>query len=199
MVRRIEMIVLGVLVVVLAVVYFFNHSSVSGLAGVLASDVTFTPLNVQEPQLRLDLLDKIQKSVYGGTQRNVFVFGPALPPPNIITPAEKAREERARVVGPVRQPVPPLDVPAQYFGSASMPNSGKRVAFFQSGEDVLVVPEGDTFLSRFRVIHVGNESVDVMENSSGRHASVPMVPPAEQSANQASPNQPSPPAQEVEQ
>ena len=51
------------------------------------------------------------------------------------------------------------------------------MAFFTSGDEVLIVPEGDTFLNGLRLLHIGNDSAEVEEVSSGRHATVPMVQP----------------------
>jgi hypothetical protein len=188
--QRVQMIILGILLVVLVAVYFFNKGSADSVGSVAAADIQFTPLNVQEPELRLDLLDKIQKSTYGsGSHRNVFVFGAA---PVVITPQELAhqRELEHGPIGPQKPVIPPVQVSAQFFGTASMPVSGRHVAFFQSGEDVIVVAEGDTFLTRFRLVHIGNDSADVEEISSGRHASVPLVPPVVDQAVNQSPNQP---------
>ena len=58
-----------------------------------------------------------------------------------------------------------------------MRSSPKRVAFFLNGDDVLVVQEGSVFMGRFRLDKIGNDSADVEEVSSGRHATVPMVQP----------------------
>lgn len=192
--RRIEMGLLGVLVLVLVLVYFHGRDAGSGISGVQDSNLDFIPLNVQEPDLRLDLLKQIQKSTYNGVHRNVFVFGPAPVATNIETPAERHEREMSQVIGPRYMPPPPVDVPAQFFGTAFMEESHRRVAFFQNGEDVLVVPEGDTFLNRFRLVHIGNESADVEEISSGKHAQVPMVPPVTNPA----PGQPGAPPQESE-
>jgi hypothetical protein len=146
------------------------------MTGVLASDPTLHPLNVEEPYLRLDLLEKIKKLEYSGSHRNIFTFGPPPPPPK--TPDQIA-QEKFRKQGPEPPPPPPpVSVPAQLFGYASMPTSGKRVAFFLDGEDVLVVEEGSVFLNRFRLDKIGNDSADVEEISSGRHATVQMVQPA---------------------
>jgi hypothetical protein len=41
-----------------------------------------------------------------------------------------------------------------------------------SGEDVIVVAEGDTFLNRFRLVRIGNDSADVEEIATGRDANV---------------------------
>ena len=192
--RRIELGILGLLVVVLVLVYLHGRDSGVGLTAVQAMNQEFVPLNVQEPQLRLDMLEKLQKSTYSGTHRNVFVFGPAPPPSDPLHPGSNGGKggRDAGPIGPRYIPPAPVSVNAQFFGSALMEESGRRVAFFQNGEDVMVVPEGDTFMTRFRLVHVGPESADVLEISTGRHAQVPMVPPVQPGPNPG-PGQPAPP------
>jgi len=172
--HRRQLIVLAIALVFLAVAYFANRSQVGGLPGVLANDTKFTPLSVQEPQLRLDQLAKLQKLVYSGTHRNIFTVTPP-PPPEVF--AEKTKSPPP-IVGPMPQPILPVQVPGEFFGFALMRNSGKRVAFFKVGEDVIVVPEGDTYLNRFRLVRIGNDSADMEQLSDGRHAIVMMVQPA---------------------
>jgi hypothetical protein len=179
--RRTEIfILLGLLFLLVGVFYINNRSQESGIPGVLAADEKFEPLDVHEPQLRLDLLANLQKLAYSGSHRNIFVAAPPLPehgPEKPVTVPERG-------VGPVPPPPPPpLQVPAEFFGFAMTPTTGKRVAFFTNGEDVLVVAEGDTFLNRFRLGHIGDDSADVEELASGRHATMQMVqPPAEQAS-----------------
>jgi hypothetical protein len=170
--RRSQLYLLAALLVVLVVAYFMNRNSVSTGSGVLAADGAFQPLAVHEPQLRLDLLANLTKLVYTGTHRDIFS---AVPPPPEPTPAEIAARKLYPTV-PVKPPDPPLTIPAQLYGYATS-KSGGRVAFFTNGDDVLVVPEGDTFLSRFRLTHIGVDSADVMEISTGRHAIVQMLLP----------------------
>lgn len=171
--RRVEIYLLaGLLVLLAGFLYFTNRSQVPGLPGILDADTKFQPLDVQGPQLHLELLERIQKLEYSGSHRNIFVAMPPLIP--------KAAEMAAPppFVGPrLPPPPPPLEVPVVFFGYASQPRDGKRVAFFTSGDDVLVVAEGDTFLNRFRLVHIGNDSADVEETSTGRHATLPMVQP----------------------
>jgi hypothetical protein len=185
--KRTEIYVLVGLLLVAAVAYYLSRSETPGMTGVLASDPTFHPLNVDEPHLRLDLLEKIKKLEYSGSHRNIFTFGPAPPPPK--TPAQIAQENFRKQGPEPPPPPPPVTVPAQLFGYASMPTSGKRVAFFLDGEDVLVVEEGSVFLNRFRLDKIGNDSADVEEISSGRHATVQMVQPASGDAAASSQNQ----------
>jgi hypothetical protein len=168
--------VLIALLLLAAYVYYAERSEGPGIAGVLASDTTFHPLNVEEPHLRLDLLDKIKKLDYSGSHRNIFVFGPPPPPPKS---AEQIARDSYRAQGPQKPPPPPpVTVPAQLFGSALMSKTGKRVAFFLQGDEVLVVEEGSVFMDRYRLDKINNDSADVEETSSGRHATVQMVQPA---------------------
>jgi hypothetical protein len=185
--KRTEIYVLAGLLLVAAVAYYLSRTETPGMTGVLASDPTFHPLNVDEPHLRLDLLEKIKKLEYSGSHRNIFTFGPAPPPPK--TPAQIAQENFRKQGPEPPPPPPPVTVPAQLFGYASMPESGKRVAFFLDGEEVLVVEEGSVFLNRFRLDKIGNDSADVEEISSGRHATVQMVQPVSGDAAASSQNQ----------
>ena len=184
--RRTQLYVLGGLLVLLLVVFLSERTGDSGPGGVLASDAKFMPLSVEEPQLRLDLLEKLHKLEYSGSHRNIFVFGPPPPPPKT---AEQVARDNYRAQGPHEPPPPPpVTVPAQLFGSALISKSGKRVAFFLNGDDVLVVEEGSVFLDRYRLEKIGNDSADVEETSSGRHATVQMVQPVNESGP-GNPNQ----------
>ncbi|MDR3721659.1 MAG: hypothetical protein P4L00_08665 [Candidatus Acidoferrales bacterium] len=172
----------GLLVLLAVVTYFyaFDRTAVPGLSGVFAANTKFEPLDVQEPGLRIDELDKLRKLEYAGSHRNIFV---AAPPP-IPKPVSQVPVEPQPVGPKLPPPPPPLQVPAEFFGYASQPHSGKRVAFFTSGDDVLVVAEGDKFLNAFRLLHIGNESADVEEIATGRRASVALVQPPDLGGNQ---------------
>jgi hypothetical protein len=171
--RRVQIYVLVALLaaaVFLLVRNFGGGASFSGVAA--SSSAKFTPLDVHEPDLRLDLLRKIHNTEYTGRNRDIFSGQPMPPPRPKLTPAQI----RAAAVPPGP---PPVEVPAQFFGYANTETSANRVAFFLQGDNVLVVAEGDTFLGNFRLIHIGNASADVEEISSGRHASVPLEQPPE--------------------
>jgi hypothetical protein len=177
--QRIQIYSLLALAVILAYVLYssyFGHSDVPGVPGETAADTRFVPLDIQEPQLRLDLLERIQKSEYSGTHRNVFVATPP-PPPVAIAQQNAAPKFIGPRVPPPPPPPPPLSVPGEFFGYASTPGTGRRVAFFKNGDDVSLIAEGDIFLGNLRLTHIGDDSVDVQEVSSGRHARVAMVKP----------------------
>jgi hypothetical protein len=173
--QRMEISALVGLLVVGALVYFFNRSQIGGGVPQVSADAKFNPLSVQEPQLRLDLLAKLQKEESLAAHRNIFN---ATPPPPELTPEQKKEQTRRYPTVPAPTPPPPVQVPGEFFGYAVRPApSGTRFGFFKNGDDVLVVAEGDKFLSNYRLIHIGNDSADVEEISSGRHARVAMVQP----------------------
>jgi hypothetical protein len=174
--QKIEISALVGLLVVGALAYFFNRSQIGGGVTPVSADVKFVPLSVQEPQLRLDLLAKLQKEESLSAHRNIFN---ATPPPPEPTKAEIEAAKQHYTTGPqLPPPPPPVQVPGEFFGYAVRPApSGRRFGFFKNGDDVLVVAEGDSFFSNYRLIHIGNDSADVEEISSGRHARVAMVQP----------------------
>jgi hypothetical protein len=192
--RRTQIGVLVALLVLLVVVYLWNRNEVPGFQGVSQADTSkFTPLDVQAPDLRLDLLAKIHDTVYTGSNRDIF--NGSAPPPSAAKPqpGQPAKLVARKLVGApypstpaphVEPPLPPVAVPAQFFGYATRPGGTKRVAFFLQGEDVIVVAEGDAFLGNYRLVHIGNESADVEEMSSGRHATVMLERPPDEAVNQ---------------
>jgi hypothetical protein len=189
--QRMEISALVGLLVVGALVYFFNRSQIGGGVPQVSADAKFVPLSVQEPQLRLDLLAKLQKEESLAAHRNIFN---ATPPPPELTLEQKKEQARRYPTVPAPTPPPPVQVPGEFFGYAVRPApSGTRFGFFKNGDDVLVVAEGDKFLSNYRLIHIGNDSADVEEISSGRHARVAMVqPPAGGGAGPGSGDQATP-------
>src|ERR1700679_1282076 len=98
--NRAKTYVLGALLLLLAYVaytFIFSKDTGTGLQGVLASDAKFQPINVDEPHLRVDLLEKLKNQEYSGSHRNIFAFGPPPPPP--LTPAQIAQRDH-KTYGP---------------------------------------------------------------------------------------------------
>lgn len=179
--RRAQIYVLVSLLASLAWLFFRDAMSMfggsNGAPASVAANVKFTPLDIHEPDLRLDLLQKIHNAKYEGIQRDIF-SGQPLPPPAPLRP----KNPHPDPVVPVQTASPPLQVPAQFFGYANRSGSNERVAFFLNGDDVLIIAEGDTFLGNFRLLHIGNDSAQVEEVSTGRQTSVPLEQPPDQLA-----------------
>jgi hypothetical protein len=177
--KNTRMYVLAGFLVLLILIYLYSRMPSAGSIGVVAADQKFEPLDVQEPNLRLDLIEKIHKMKYEGTHRNIF--SAAAPP--IPVDQQHAAGLARPVSGPrLPPPPPPVQFPGQFFGTATMPDSGEKLAFFQQGDDVVVVQEGGAIFGNFRLTHIGNDSVTVEEISSGRSTTVPIQAPVDQAA-----------------
>jgi hypothetical protein len=167
--KKTQQYVLAGLVLAMVLVYFLNRSSGPSLVGVTADD-QFHPLKVDDPSLRLDLLEHIRNIEYGGTHRNIFTGEAPPPPPEEV---KKMKEEAAKRQAEPQGP-PPVSVPAKFFGYAVDPRTGEHRAFFTANDDVYVVAQGGILLNNFRIMRINNSSVDVQEISSGRQTTLAM-------------------------
>jgi hypothetical protein len=177
MTSRTQYIVLGVLLAVLALTGFYmyrsNYSSASD-SPPAALDARFTPLNVDNPALRLDIMQRFLALEYKGVHRSIFSM--TLPPPPAPPPSKVPVN-----VAPAPPPgPPPLTVEAKYFGYVSDFSGNHRRAFFatSNNEDVIIAGEGDTLMGRFRVVRLTNTTADVEEVSSGRRATLTLEEPS---------------------
>jgi hypothetical protein len=171
--RRNQMIVLGLLFAVLGFTVYFrlrpsdDPTKTPSVAGL------FAPINVDNPALRLDILQRFLNLQYRGTHRNIFV-ATAPPPPPLPTPVTPVS-----VAPPVPTGPPPLTVEAKYFGFVSDSKGSHRRAFFatSNNDEVFVAGEGDTVLGRFRVVRITSTTADLEEVSSGRRATLILEEP----------------------
>jgi hypothetical protein len=123
--------------------------------------------------LRLDLIENLKKFQYEGPRRNIFS--------TMATPAPAPVEAAAPIIAapPVTLPGPaPLVVPATFFGRITDRSSGAQRAFFSEGDNVYVVGLGDTLMSRFRVVQIGDSTAELEEIASGRRTTLTMEKPA---------------------
>jgi hypothetical protein len=178
--RRTEIYLLIGLAVVLGATFYYSKTGPSSSdTGVFAENARFVPLDIREPRLHTEMLERLRKLGYEGTHRNIFI---ATVPEPVQAPG-KPQAPPEQFVGPrLPPPPPPLQIPAEFFGYETLHGSGRRTAFFTSGDDVLIVAEGDAFLGRYRLVRIGNDSADMEEIATGRHATVPIVQPPSESA-----------------
>jgi len=170
--RRMQILLLIGLVVVLgAVAYTQFHSTDYAAPTLPAFNSAFSPLPVENPALRLDLLDRQKKFEYQGSHRNIF--NAALPPPPPPTAPVAAAAAKSAAPAPPPGP-PPLVVPATFFGYVTDARTGSKRAFFNDGDDVYVVAVGETLLGRFRLIQLGNNTAQVEETATGRTTTLTM-------------------------
>ena len=104
--QQTQKIVLGVLFAVLLVVAYFaiprNESAPDAVPAATFND-RFTPLNVDNPALRMDILKRFLALEYKGVHRNIF--SASAPPPPAPPVAQKPPEPAQPVTPP---PPPPL-------------------------------------------------------------------------------------------
>ena len=62
----------------------------------------------------------------------------------------------------------------KFFGYGTVPNGTARRAFLTDGEEVYIVAEGDTLLGRYRIVKIGNATIEFEEISSGREGKANM-------------------------
>ena len=135
------------------------------------------PMSI-DPTLRLDLLAKVQAVSVEGGSRNLFQVGAQPLPPEPLVPVRRGVTQVAGKTSPELPPsaAPPMMASApvappitlKYYGYSSARGDNRKRAFFLDGEDILVAGEGETVKKRYRVVHIGVNSV-VMEDTQFKH------------------------------
>jgi hypothetical protein len=161
--QRTEILILIVLLVIAAGVWMWSRRSPVVSTGADALPQDFPKLEVENPALHWWKLEASRKTVYKSSGRNPFSLAPPPPPPKHVP-----QPGQPGYVPPVPPPPPPLQLPVKFFGYGTVPDGSPRVAFFTDGDDIYIVGEGETLLGRYRILKIGNASLDFEELSSGR-------------------------------
>lgn len=124
-------------------------------------------LEALDPVLRLDLLARVQKVKYEGTERNIFQFYTPPPPP----PPKP-------VVDPVKNPggpaPPPPVIPLKFYGFASKPGESVKKAFLSDGEDIFIAVEGDVVKKRYKVLQIGVNTIEMEDQQTKSKQKLPL-------------------------
>src|ERR1700688_3623185 len=181
MTQKNQMMLLGALVLIMAVVWYFNRTTSAVAPGNVASFQNYQLLAVENPQLHRDKMETAQKTEYHSLGRNPF--SEVAPPPD----QQKAKPVVThQPVGPILPPPPePPKLPPnmKFFGYGTIPNGTLRRAFLSDGDEVYIVGEGDTLLGRFRIVKINNANLEFEEIATGLHNTVTLqeeqsAPPA---------------------
>jgi hypothetical protein len=160
------------LAVLLVAVLYLEYRPQDAAPVISAAGAKFEPLPVENPGLRLDLLDRLKKFQYQGAHRNIF--SASLPAPVSVAPPVSTAPPKP--VAPQAPPgPPPLVVPATFFGYVTDARTGTRRAFFSDADDVYVVAVGETLLGRFRLVQIGNNTAEMEEVATGRKTTVTLT------------------------
>jgi hypothetical protein len=107
-----------------------------------------------DPTLRFDLLKSSEDVAYKGTGRDIF----------------RSQAQEAPIPKPLPTeihpgavtPPPPPPIPLKFYGFANRIDGNKRI-FLSKGEDIFVAKEGDIVDRRYKVVHIGTNSVEVQD------------------------------------
>jgi hypothetical protein len=149
-------------------------------------DDTTDPAQI-DPTVRLDILAKLRNVTLGGTGRNIFEFGAAPPPPPPPTVAVAKRPVEPKIIPqpPPSTPPPPTEIakpkappiPLKFYGLVSTPRGGSRRGFFLDGEDIVVAAEGETIKTRYRVVRIGLNNVEMEDTQFSDRQTLPLEAP----------------------
>jgi hypothetical protein len=165
-----QIIVLIVLVVVAVLVWTFEMRQQTPSTITAAFIQDYKVLAVENPSIHWGQLERAQKTEYKSNGRNPF--SPNAPPP----PEDPKKTKPIPPGEPGGPPLPPPPEPPKkaflpanlkFFGYGTVPIGSPRIAFFTDGEDVYIVTEGGTLLGRYKIVKVGNTSLEFQEISSG--------------------------------
>ncbi len=170
---------LGVLIVMAALVFYLDATGPSLPSSIsLIEKQKYSPLPVENPELQRWKLNASHKTEYKSNGRDLFSV--SLPPVHQTRKIDPPPE--IPPVVPAEPPLPTLPGNVKFFGYGTVPNGTAKRAFLSDGEEVYVVGEGDTLLGRFRIIRIGNASLEFEELSTGRRNSATLdeqgAPPA---------------------
>jgi hypothetical protein len=118
-----------------------------------------------DPTLRFDLLKSSEDVTYKGTGRNIFRS--EAPPPEIPKTVVPVITQQT---GP--PPPPPIDL--KFYGFAG-PKGGSKSIFLLKGEDIFLAKEGDIVDRRYKIVHVGPNSVEVQDVLTNHTQSLPLT------------------------
>ena len=167
MTRKTQIYVLSALLVVLATTVVAN---LSGSREILpgGSVDRFSPIDVKDPLLRLDLLEKIRKTRYPGADVNIFTGRP-IPRPEPPKPVDPVP-----IPNPGPPPEPELVFPYRFYGVVVDTRTKRQRACFTNGEDIYIIAEGESIKNEWRLLRIGAMNADVEQISSSKRKTVPL-------------------------
>ena len=135
-----------------------------------------------DPELRLDLLAKVQAVDMTSPGRNIFQFG-AAPPPDKPIAALPKDVPKIPVNQPAPQPVVPAGpppprpappIPLKFYGYQVSKNDGHRSAFLLDGDDIIVAVENQTVKQHYRIVRISLTSIVIEDTQSKSTQTLPL-------------------------
>jgi hypothetical protein len=132
-----------------------------------------------DPELKLDLLARVQAVEPIEAGRNLFQYGAAPPPPAPITlPKDVRKIEIAKPPAPVTTtqvlgesrtvpPPPPTPINLKYYGYVVSKTDGRKEACLLDGEDIILATENETVKQRYKIVRIALTSI-VIEDTQAK-------------------------------
>ena len=135
----------------------------------LAAHKTARPMLAQtlDPTLRFDWLKSSEEVTYKGTGHDIFRSQPE----EASIPKPLPPDKQPKVV---QAPPPPPPIDLKFYGFASRKDGYKRI-FLSKGEDIFVAKEGDIVDRRYKIVHIGQNSVDVEDVLTNNRQTLPLL------------------------
>jgi hypothetical protein len=131
--------------------------------------------NSLDPTLKLDVLKASEGTEYKGSGRNIFAaYEPPIPKaPDPRTTTESKGPPPPQCPGDPRCPPPPI--PLKFYGFASKPGEAKKVFLTSNEGDVFIAAEGEVVNRRYRVLHIGVNSVEIEDVLQNNRQTIPLT------------------------
>lgn len=125
-----------------------------------------------DPTLRLELLKESEDTKYSGSGRNIFnAASEPIPVPKGNGTTDK-KPPTVAYTPPTPPPPPPINL--KFYGFANKPGEPKRV-FLMKDDDTFIAGEGDIVDRRYRVLHIGNNAVEIEDVINNNRQSIPLT------------------------
>jgi hypothetical protein len=127
-----------------------------------------TIFNPLDPTIRTDLLASAENSHYEGSGRNIFDF---YTPPPPAPPKPRPAPVDPNPMPPPPPPPPPINL--KFYGFASKTGNQKQI-FLSQGDQVFIAKEGDVVANRYKVVRIGQGTVEIEDILNNNRQSIPM-------------------------
>ncbi len=167
-----ELIALAVLTLAAAAVWYYASRPPAVATSAGSANADYALLAVDNPQLHWWKIAEARKTEYKWNGRDPSsTIAP--PPPDVPKgPGQSGKKGPGPMPPPV--PPPPPILPVKFFGYGTVPNGTPRRAFFTDQDEVYIAAEGEMILGRFRILRIGNDSVEFEEVNTGLRNTTPI-------------------------
>lgn len=134
-----------------------------------------------DPELRVDLLAKMQAIEPVAAGRNLFQFG-AAPAPDKPLPGVPTGVPKIPVNQPPARPVPPpvmtgnvppgvahppaAPINLRYYAYVVMKSSGRKIAYLLDGDDIVAAEENQLVKQRYRIVRIALSTIEIEDTQS---------------------------------